>query len=306
MDKTNNRLLIHQDMEHVTLEQSVEIILTPHFYTFIREELDINFSYQAKQIAASLFDDYVNNLTDYQYHVSKCNNNWCFYAYNIEEIEKFLEGVGIEKHRVSKIYFAQELSSVLDKPIQISDKNVLKTIDDTVTIIPLRFMEEDTEFKTLNLAQVKLNSGVSLGAAHSSFIPLKETIILSSIFFILGTIFILEGNRIKASISNENEQLVELIDENPKYGSTLLRTNILETYEPIDKNERAKRQNIKDIAKLLSANSQLTALNIRKSTIKANIKTSNSTISKQVIQSAKAKEFKSSNSGSEIQVEKKL
>ena len=306
MDKSNNRLFIHRNMEPVSLEHSVEIILTPEFYTLIREELDIRFTYQAKQIAEALFDDYLNASKEYQYHVSKADDAWYFYAYNIQDIEDFIESIGIEKHRVSKIYFAQELSSHLKEPIQLSDKNILQTIEETVTIIPLQLIDPSVNFTSMDLKEVKLTSGVSMGASHNSLVSLKETILLSSMFFILGTIFIFEGNRIKASISKDEAQLIALIDDNPSYGSTMLRENILEKYQPIDKNERSKRQSIKEISKLLSAKSTLSSLSIVKSKITAEIKTSDANIARQVAQNAKARNFKSSISGQTVKVEKSL
>ena len=294
-------------MEPVSLEHSVEIILTPEFYTLIREELDIKFAYQAKQIAESLFDDYLD-AKEYQYHVTKGEGAWYFYAYNIEEIENFIESIGIEKHRVSKIYFAQELKNELEDPIQLSDITILQTIEGMVTLIPSRLMSQHISFKTLNLKTVKLSSGISMGASYASLVSLKETILLSSIFIILGTVFIFEGNRIKSSISNENAQLIQLLDNNPhtNYASSMIRENVLEKYQPIDKTERAKRQSMQDISKLLSAKSELTTLNIEKSTIKTSIKISNTSISKQVIQSAKAKNFKSTSNGENITLEKSL
>ena len=293
-------------MEPVSLEHNVEIILTPEFYTFIHEELDINFAYQAKQIAESLFYDYLDASKEYQYHVTKAEGTWYFYAYNIQEIEDFLESIGLEKHRVSKIYFAQELKNNLEEPIQLANSSILQTIEGTVTLIPSRLMDSDFDFKTLKLSELKLKSGVSMGASHNSLISLKETILLSSIFFILGTVFIFEGNRIKSSISKDDAQLIQLLDDNPTYGSTMIRENILQKYQPIDKTERAKRQSIKDISKLLSSKSKLNSLRIEKSTIKVNIKTSNIAISKQVVRSARAKKFKSSISARNVNVEKSL
>ena len=306
MDKNNNRLFIHKEMENVTLEHSVEIILTPQFYTFIREDLDVKFTYQAKQIAASLFDDYLDNTIDYQYHVNKCNDKWCFFAYNIEEIDQFLESKGIEKYRVSKIYFAQQLNEEVKEPISLSENNVLQTIDGIVTIIPTRLMEENAYFKPMNLSELKLNSGITMGASLDSFISLKETIILSSLFILLGTTFIVEGNRIKSSLFTENQKLTELLDENPKYTSSMLRKSVLDKYAPIDKIEREKRQSLKEISKLLSSKSQLQSLNIQKDNIVASIQTSDSTISKQVVTHSKAKNFKSTNNGLVVKVEKKL
>jgi hypothetical protein len=305
MDKSNNRLFIHKNMEPVSLKQSVEIILTPEFYTLIREALDIKFAYQAKQIAESLFDDYLDDKT-YQYHVTKHEGYWYFYAYNIEEIESFLESVGIEKHRVSKIYFAQELKDALTEPVQLSDTTALQTIEGIVTLIPTRLIDPNVPLKKLDLNTLKLHSGVSIGASHASLVSLKETILLSSLFVILGTVLIFEGNRIKSSIAKENNQLITLLSNNSSYGSKMIRQNILEKYKPIDRIERAKRQAIQDLSKLLSANSELTSLTIEKSTLKADIKTSNSSMSKQIIQNAKAKKFKSSIHGQTVHLEKHL
>jgi len=135
---------------------------------------------------------------------------------------------------------------------------------------------------------------------------LKQSIVLSSLFFILGALFIVEGSRTKSSIESDNEQLIQLLDDNPRLGSSMVRNSMLEKYQPIENNEREKRQHIKEISKLLSANSLLTNLKIEKSTIKATIKTSNAKISKQVEQSAKAKKFKSSVNGLIVSVEKKI
>ena len=302
----NNRLFIHRDMKPATLLNSVEIILTPQFYTFIRENLDIRFAYQAKQIAESLFDDYLDNSKEYQYHVYKCQNDWCFFAYDIKEIEDFLKSIGIEKQRVSKIYFAQQLSEQLKKPIKLSEKNALLTIDDTVTLIPTKLMESTTEYNNLELKEQKFNSSISMGASLDSFVSLKETIVLSSLFFILGSIFVVEGNRIKSSVSTNEEIRTELSNQYPKYSSAMLRQSILDKYQPINKQEKKKRESLKELSKFLSANSQLEQLTIDKNKITANIKTANANISNQVSRNAKARNFKSSKNGLEVKVEKKI
>lgn len=293
-------------MKPVTLENSVDIILTPQFYTFLREDLDLNFSYQAKQIAPSIFDDYVDSSIEYKYHVYKCDNQWCFFAYNIEEIDRFLESIGIEKHRVSKIYFAQQIHDELEEPILLSEKTVLQTIDDVVTVIPKRIMGRELEYNTLKLDTLKLKGGVTMGASLNSFVSLKETIVLSSLLFILGAVFLVEGNRIRASIATEDAHLTELLDENPKYASSMLRKSILDKYQPIDTNERLKRQSIKEISKLLSAKSQLKSLSVNEKSIKATITTANASINKQVKEHATAKKFKTSGAGLDLEVEKTL
>jgi len=293
-------------MEPIKLENSVEIILTPQFYTFLREELEIKFAYQAKQLARAMFDDYIGTSLEYQYHVYKCDNHWCFFAYNIEEIDQFLESVGIEKHRVSKIYFAQQLENELSLPLLLSGNHALQSVDGIVTMVPKRFLGDDVEYLSLDTDKLKLNGGVTMGASLNSFVSLKETVILGSLLALLGTSFIVEGNRIKSSIANEDAKLTTLIDDNPKYGNNMLRESILDKYKPIDTTERAKRQAMKEISKLLSVKSQLKELTINKNTVSATIATQNKAISKQVSEHAKIQKMKITATGLDLKVEVKL
>ncbi|RUM68914.1 MAG: hypothetical protein DSZ07_05730 [Sulfurovum sp.] len=305
--KSNTKLLIHKKMKPIiSLENSIDIILTPQFYTFIREELDVKFSYQAKQIAGSLFDDYLDQNKEYQYHVYKCDNLWCFFAYNIEEIDLFLKSVGIEKHRVSKIYFIQQVVDKLDNPILLDEYTIIQNIDGVATLVPIQIMDSNIEYNSLNINTLKLKGGVTMGSSLNSYVSLKETILLSSIFCLLGGISIFEAERIKHSIANDNAKLIELLDENPSYNSSLARESILEKYAPIDKIERKKRQAVKDISKFLSNKSQLKMLTIDKNKIQANIKTTNRTTSQQIKENAINKKFKVIGSSLDLKVEKTL
>jgi hypothetical protein len=306
--KSDNKLLIHKNMNPVTeLKNSIDIILTPQFYTFVQEALDLKFTYQAKQIAPSIFDDYLDNTNDYQYYVYKCDNLWCFLAYNINEIDKFLESVGIEKHRVSKIYFTQQLADQLTEPLFIDERSLLKTIDGVVTIVPRYLMDSTVEYQPFNSSSFSLKSGgVTMGSSLDSFISLKESLLLGTIFLILGAIFIVEGNRVKNSMNKQVIELENLLAKHSKYSTSFARESILSKYRPIDKKERAKRNAIKEISKLLSKKSHLKLLEINKNKVSASITTDNQTINKQVKEHAKAKLFKTSGSSLDVKVEKTL
>ena len=107
MGSSRQRVLVHRDMEDFLTSDSVDILLTPQFYTFLQEELGIKFSYQAKQIAPSLFDDYLDESLNYQFFVYKIGDSWQFFAYSVEEITTFLKDKGIEEGQINKIYFIQ-------------------------------------------------------------------------------------------------------------------------------------------------------------------------------------------------------
>jgi len=305
----NNKkiLLIHKNMEAVILNHTVDIILAPQFYTFLREALEVKFVYQAKQIAGSLFDDYLDMKIEHQYHVYKCDNEWCFFAYNIDEITIFLESKGIEKHKIGKIYFAQQLSKELENPLWLNNQEVLYTIDGTVTVLPRRFMNNEIDYQPLNLDALSLKGGISMGNSFNSFISLKHTIFLSALLFILSVVFIIEGNRAKSSLMNDEAKLTTLLDDNPRLTSSMIRESVLAKYQPVDTQERSKRESIKEISKLLSANSQLQILSIEENLIKATITTKDQMVNKQVKEHASSKQFTIQNSaGLDVTMEKKL
>jgi len=274
MGKSNPKLLVHKEMESISSNKNIDIIITPQFYFFLREELKIKLTYQAKQIAPALFDDYLDE-NNYQYYVYKCDNQWCFFAYNIEEIITFLEDKGIKRHQIGKIFFAQELAPYLKEAISLGNKTALKSIDEVVTVVPKRLFENEYEYKVLNLKDIPLKNGVSISSSYSSLIPLKQTITITTLLAILGGIYIFEGMEIRKSIQPDQEKLEALLDKNPKLSSNRIRKSILAQYEPIDKMERKKRDIIDSISKLLSPTNQLKELVVDDKKIKAIIETNN-------------------------------
>jgi len=303
MGKSNKRLLVHKDIPNITIKKNIDIILTPQFYTFLREELGIKFAYQAKQIAPSLFDDYLDREKEYQYYVYKCDDSWCFFAYDIEEITSFLEKKGIKKHEIGKIFFAQELEPHLQKAISLSEKKALISIDGVVTVIPKKFLDSDYEYQELNFDKINLTHGVSIGSSYSSLIPLKETIITTLLLSILGGIYLFEGLETRSSISTEMEKLESLLDKNPKLSSNHIRESIIQKYVSIDKTERRKRYLIDKISKLLSSSTHLRSLLVDDKKIIAILETKNVSSLKRKAQKAN---FKVKIKGKEVIVESSL
>jgi len=275
MGKSNPKLLVHKDMDSISTNKNIDIIVTPQFYSFLQEELGIKFAYQAKQIAPAQFDDYVDKSKEYQYFVYKCKEYWCFFAYDIEEIITFLEDKGIKRHQIGKIFFAQELEPYLKEAINLGNSTALKSVDGVVTVVPKRLFDNEYEYKTLNLKDISLKNGVSIGSSYASLVPLKQTITITTLLAILGGISIFEGTQIRKSIQPDQEKLETLLDRNPKLSSNRIRKSILEQYEPIDKIERKKRDIIDNISKILSSTSQLKELIVDDKKVKAIIETNN-------------------------------
>jgi hypothetical protein len=307
MGKSNKRLLVHKDIKNININNAVDIVLTPQFYTFLQEELGVKFGYQAKQIASSLFDGYLDEQKKYQYYVYKCDSSWCFFAYNIEDIINFLEDKGLKKHQIGKIFFAQELAPYLQKAIELGDTKALQSIDGITTILPKRVLDSEYNYKKLNLNDIPLKNGIAIGSSYSSLIPLKQTIAITSMLIILGGIFIFEGNMIKESIRPNQEKLEKLLDKNPKLSSSRIRKSILQQYIPIDKKERLKRDIIEKISKLLSSNSQLKSLAVDNKKVIAIIETTDDKTTNQIVKNAHSKKLIAKKEGTkQIKVEGNL
>ena len=307
MGKSNKRLLVHKDIKNININNAVDIVLTPQFYTFLQEELGVKFGYQAKQIASSLFDGYLDEQKEYQYYVYKCDSSWCFFAYNIEDIINFLENKGLKKHQIGKIFFAQELAPYLQKAIELGDTKALQSIDGITTILPKRVLDSEYNYKKLNLNDIPLKNGIAIGSSYSSLIPLKQTIAITSMLIILGGIFIFEGNMIKESIRPNQEKLEKLLDKNPKLSSSRIRKSILQQYIPIDKKERLKRDIIEKISKLLSSNSQLKSLAVDDKKVVAIIETTDDKTTNQIVKNAHNKKLIAKKEGTkQIKVEGNL
>lgn len=304
MGKSNPRVLVYRDMQSINTNENIDIILTPQFYYFLQEELGIKFAYQAKQIAPSLFEDYLDDQKEYQYYVYKCDAFWCFFAYDIENITSFLETKGITKHQIGKIFFVQELAQSIEKAISLGNSKALKSIEGTATILPKRLLESEYNYQKLDVDTVSLNNGIAISSSYSSLIPLKQTILVTSLLVLLGGIYIFEGIQIKKSIQSDREKLELLLDKNPKLSSNRIRKSILQQYEPIDKNERLKRDTIDNISKLLSSQSQLKELMVDDKKIVATIETTSDKIANQVVTNANNKKLTAKKlSGRQVKVE---
>jgi hypothetical protein len=307
MGSSKPRVLVHKDMEDVDVKESIDIVLTPQFYTFLREDLEIKFAYQAKKIAPAFFDDYLNAGVEHQYHVYKQGSEWYFFAYSVEEITTFLEERGVSSHQIGKIYFIQELDKRLESPVELGETMVMQTLEGTVTLLPKRLLSHEVEYQSLNLQKEKFQNGIALSSSYDSIIPFRETALLSTLLLFLGAFFLFEGERGRSAIEGLEASRTELLDEHPKLSSSLLRNSEMKKYTKIDQEERVKREALMQVSKMISSSNQLKSLVLNEKSITATIKIDSPVAMRKLKRLAKKRNFTLLNeSAKEISVEKKL
>jgi len=284
-------ILVHKDMADVNIDKSVNIMLSPQFYTLKREALPVKYAHQAKKIAPSIFDGLVENAGEYEYFVFKEDDEWVLIAYNSYEILDFLYSKGFKRENISKLYFAQQSIDMFDKPLSIGENSALISMDNTMVVIPKIVLGED-ENLSLNFTDLFTpKQSITIKTTSSSnLFSTTDTIILSSIFTIFAILFIIEGIGYSGNNSNR-DKFDELLISNPSLQSSYSRKSIISKYKTLDKKERDKRDNIKAISSIIFKGVKLTNLKLDSKKIEASFVCINKSVSDKLKTIATKKHF---------------
>lgn len=261
-------VLVHKRMQQIEMGESLYVVLSPQFYTLKKEQIPVKYHYQAKKLAPSLFEGFLNRNTHYDYFVFKKGEDWVFVAYDLESISAFLKEKGIRSEQVSKIFFAEQLAHTFENPVALGKKEALVLIDDTVTLVPAYALEQG--YIPVSFAQVAVpRSGVSLYNAYGSLLSLKQALILSSLLSLFALLWIGEGIRIASASGGEQEQMEELLAANPSLQSSYARENVFQKYKTLDTQERKKRETIKTLSGMVAKDTVLNGLQMDAKQFKA-------------------------------------
>ena len=306
MRSSRKLILVHRNMEQVTLDTSVDIMITPQFYTMKKEALPVKYAYQARKVAPSLFEGLLEGHSRYDYFVFWQGEKWVFIAYNTEEITAFLEEKGIAPEKVSKLFFAQQALEHFTSPLPLGEKEALTVFDDTVVVVPQLAVAKQ-EFVTFN-EQFRPNKGIQLERGSALLLSKKQTAMLAVVFSLFGVVWVAEGWRYKKSNIELQAEQNELYKTYPTLQSVYSRKSIAEKYRNIDRIERRKREIIKKISELIFKGVALTDFELDTKGFKAVFAVKNKRVAKRLDELLKSAGFSkaSSFSNNEIVVKGKI
>ncbi len=274
--RNNKRDLILLSNSATTLRfegESVDIMLSPSLYTLKREALEIGYHYQAKKLAPSVLDELLE-AGEYQYIVFKDEQGWVFVAYQTHKIVEALHKCGIDPMRVENLYVAQQSATMFANPIELNNVVALGLIDDVVTVMPKtlfgerRFLRFDESFRPSS-------GGVSFGIDRGRAIAKKDTVLLASLFALLGTIFWIEGFGYASIKSKQGQSVEALLEDYPALQSKYSRDSIAKKYSSRDTMERKKREFFKEIDSVVRYGGVVESIEITNVTMKAKLKVPN-------------------------------
>lgn len=276
-----------------------EIMLSPQFYTLKRENLPVNYRYQAKRLAPSILENLLpTGVRHHAYYVYKEDDLWAFIAYDPEEIGKFLNARGIKAEQVSKIYFAQQVVEKFDMPVLLDENEAIVNVQGTATIIPSIFFTKETEYRGFD-ETFRPKEGASFAAGMHSIITQKEAWIIGAIFLIFALMFVIEGVRYRHVVAAIQEKVTLLLAEHPTLESQYSRANIAQKYETIDKEERQKREVLKDLSRLVLPGVEVENLLMEKKHFSMTLKSPDEDTVIRIQSLAKEKQYQVSRIGSE-------
>ena len=278
---------MHSAMERVTLVESVNVMLTPQFYTLKKEALPVKYAYQAKKIAPSLFEGLLEEGGNYNYMVSKEEDTWAFIAYDIESITAFLETKGITAEKVSKIFFAQQAVNSFTAPLALNEKEALVVLDDIVVVVPRMALGNEEEPSLIFDNGFTPKSGVSLQGSSSSVLTQKQALWLAAVFMLFAGMFAVEGSRYGGDNASAGAELESLYESYPALQSSYTRQGIVDKYRTIDTNERKKRDAIKAFSGMIFKGVTLTSLHADDKGFQAQFSCASADVAKRVKELAK-------------------
>lgn len=261
-------LLVHRQMPEVTRKKKYDLMLTPQFYVFKKEDLPIKYQHQAAKLAPSVLDDLVTD-GDYSYAAIKEDDAWVFVAYDTEKIEEFLAEKGLESKNINKIYFAQQSKEEFEFPVEIDDATAIVTINDTVTIVPKKIVES-SEFAMFT-NKFRPEKGFSSGGNKSAYVTGQQSLVVAGIILLLTGTYVAEGMRYQ-NASSELDAQIEA--SNAKYPTLNGKTNMIldNMYNQnigIDKNQRKIRDVLKKISLFANKETMINELSISNKGYKA-------------------------------------
>lgn len=304
MGSNKELLLVHASMEPVSLSESVNVMLTPQFYTYKKEVLPVKYLYQAKRIAPSLFDGLLETGRSYEYFVFKEGEGWAFIAYDAEKISAFLLSRGVKPEQVSKLFFAQQSPSSFVDPVFLGEKEALITLDETVVVVPQKVLDEETKSFLFNDSFTP-RTGVTLQGAYGSLLSMRQAVAVAAVFTLFAGMFFVEGWRYKNNSNAGEEEIQRLQEAYPSLQSKIQRENIAAKYKTIDVTERKKREAVKRLSAMIFKGVTFTSLGLNEKGFKAQFSCSDAKVAERLNALAKKEQFRTSKGAgsNDVQIE---
>jgi len=308
LNKNKDLILFHINMQRITHDKSINLLLSPQFYTIKKESLDIKYKHQALKIAPAVMDDLLPHNKNHKFSVFKEDDKWVFVAFDEERIKSFAIDCGIELDLINKIYFSQQVRDKFSTPISLDDKKAIGLLNGTVTIIPKNALDKAKRYAYLDNSFSPSSGGISISGESLSLISQKSSMIISAIFVLFAFIFIFEGTQYSKEFTLSQDKLTQKFQDYPSLASKYSRDSIEKKYQKIDLEQRAIRDFLKNLSSPIRGGAILSEITLKGSIQKVVLETKTAGIYQKVKQKAESLglKIKSIKNNTYIELENKI
>jgi len=294
-------------MQPIPQGMRVDIMLPPQYYTMRKEPIEVRYIYQAKRLAASILESYLEEGVAYEYFVYREEQDWVFIAYSPAEIHQALKREGIDNDQVSKLYFAEQSKEQLALPILLNEREALVTLDESVTVVPRQLLASTQRYQRFDDSFAP-QRGLSFGVGADSLFSRKDAFIIATLLALFAFVVFFEALRYRSVAQSMESEIAALFVEYPTLQSGYARKNIIKKYRKIDKKERKKRELLKNISHFISPKVVVEHLILDKERLTVLFKCQDSNSMRKVASLAKAKAYKVTKVGKDnlIKIESRL
>ena len=212
-------------------DSKVTLILSPEFYWVKKEKLPVKRVYEAKKLAASIFDGFLP-LGNFSYIIYKEEDEFILIAYDKEKILESLEKIVDNPENIEQIHFAQTEFLNIEGCVEIDERSALAKIEGVIVQVPRRCanpsmkIEELLEGVELSKYRIKLNTQEAIGK--------KELILYAAVIAIFTLSFLLEYAIYKTQIKKIETKKSEIYAKynlpRTSFQLNSIKNSLLKTY----------------------------------------------------------------------------
>lgn len=238
--KSFETLFLDRDTKDVAISNKAILILSPAFYWFHQEKLELPLS-QAKKIAPSIFEGTIPE-GDYSYFVEKVGDTYWFFAYKDEEILQKLSSLGIKPSQIAKVYPTQIALFGIDTPVKIGNKVAINE-NGTIILMPMHLANIEAK----DIHQITINPSAKplpLKAYGSSILSEDLIYKLAILTFIAILVYALQVFLQKKDLATLQAKEVALMQKYNLPPTSLQIKSIISKLHKIQNEQLALRDNL--------------------------------------------------------------
>ncbi len=298
-------IFLDEYSEVFSLEEKVNIVLSPSLYWIKKLDLPLKYLYEVKKLIPSLFEDILPE-GNYSYTAYKSDDKYFIFAYEDKIILDLLHEKGISLSQVNNIHLAQSEFQNIDAALKINKTQSICIKDELLILVPCCWIKET---RYIDFDNEKLSKHTIALAKFNHILDNKSLYTLGIIFSIMILLVSVEWF-ISSQKVKQIRQVKEELFSKYKLRPTVLQNKVLlKKYTKLHKRQIKIRQYLSSIlAMRLKTGYSLTLISIKNKLLSINFNIKNQADKNTILKLLKSKEiqFKSSSKDNKLFVEIQL